>query len=267
MVPSWLDELTLQPGPPWHAMGTRSLGDEPWLLADAERPAELARKRELLRDHRSVVSARTPWPTTVAAEAEAAEVVTGRRIVGGAPLEVAASQVQEDLCVVVHRAGRWRLEAGVVCFPSMWRIAEKVGLPLSEVHSRVPAYATELADRVDRFLDRFPAGRPVWRRNWFVHDSGELHQPDPPAEHSGGRVPDDYWLRSERQTLQRLPISGAVLFTIRTQQVPLAAVAERPLVASAMASSIRSWSDELAEYRGAVPWRSGVLRWLEEAAG
>src|SRR6185369_15328865 len=91
-----------------------------------------------------------------------------------------------------------------------------------EIHAPVPAYADELAARVDRFLDRLD--RPVWRRNWFIHDSPELHLPEPPVHLPTPRVPDDLWLRSERQTLRRLPSTGAVLFTIGTQLVPLTVV-------------------------------------------
>jgi hypothetical protein len=63
-------------------------------------------------------------------------------------------------------------------------------------------------------------------------------------------APAGLWLRSERQTLSRLPESGAILFTIRTQQVPLAVLAERPDVADRMAAAIRAWSPELAGYKG-----------------
>jgi hypothetical protein len=71
------------------------------------------------------------------------------------------------------------------------------------------------------------------------------------------------WLRSERQTLRRLPESGAIVFTIRTQQVPLAVLGLRPDVAHGIAASIRSWSDALVRYRGAARWKVPALSWLE----
>jgi hypothetical protein len=145
----------------------------------------------------------------------------------------------------------------------MWRLPDKLGLPLAEVHGPVPAYADELAARVDRFLDRLAPDRPVWRRNWLVHECDELHlpAPPPPPPHPP-RVPDGLWLRSERQTLRRLPSTGAVLFTIRTQQVPLAVVARRPDVAARLAAAIRAWSDDLVAYRSAARWRDATVAWL-----
>lgn len=259
-APDWLGELSLEPGPPWHQMGIRALGAGEWLVADSERAEQLSMKKRLLAERRDLVFAALPGSESACTEA--AQVVCG-----AATLEEAALAVQEDLCVLVHRDGHWRLDAGVVCFPSMWSIADKAGLPLAAVHGPVPAYADELADRVDRFVDRLRPDRPVWRRNWFVHNSPELHQPEPPpSPERPPAVPEGLWLRSERQTLRRLEGSGAVLFTIKTQQVPLEVLAHRPGVARAMAVAIDSWSEELVVYRSAGPWREPVLAWLREVA-
>lgn len=257
-APRWLDELQLEPGPPWHGMGTRALDTADWLLVDDERDAQLDRKRDLLTSARHDVIAALPGSEPAAAESAAL-------VAGAATLEEAALRVQEDLCVLLHRDGHWRLDAGVVCFPSMWRLPDKLGLPLAAVHDPVPAYAEELSVRVDRFLDRLRPDRPVWRRNWFVHDSPELHLPRPPARLPHPEVPGDLWLRSERQTLRRLPRTDAILFTLRTQQVPLAVVAERPDVAHRMAAAIAAWSDDLVAYRGAAAWRDAALDWLHAA--
>lgn len=248
-------------------MGTRALDERPWLVADGERVGELARKRALLDERHDVVAAARPGSEAVAAEAATLVAAAAGATLAGdrQPLEAAALVVQEDLCVLVRRDDRWCLDAGVVCFPSMWRVGDKLGRPLAEVHGPVPAYDTELADRVDRFLDRLQVDRPVWRRNWLVHDSPELHVPEPPPPHGTPVVPDDLWLRSERQTLRRLPATGGILFTIRTQQVPLAVVAERPDIAARLAVAIAAWSPELVAYRSAAAWRAAALGWLRRS--
>lgn len=268
-APHWLDELGFEPGPPWHAMGTRSMPEGRWLVADERREVELARKRELLEAAHDVVAGSTPGGRVAAGEA--AQLVS--RAVGSpldpgrVPLEAAALLVQEDLCVLASEAAGWVLVAGVVCFPSMWRLPDKLGLHVTAVHGPVPAYEAELGARVDRFLDRLRPERPAWRRNWLLHDSPELHLPEAPPPNPDPRVPDDLWLRSERQTLRRLPATGATLFTIRTQQAPLASLASRPEVAAGMAATVRSWSEELVAYRSAARWREPVLAWLDGVAG
>ena len=267
-VPSWLDELQLIPGPPWHAMGTRSLDDAGWLMADDQRDIQLADKRRLLTAVPEVVSAGLPGPVVQDAAAEAAELLSatsGQQPLetDRPPLEAAALRVQEDLCILLRHGDHWRLAAGVVCFPSMWRLTDKLGLSMTEVHGPVPGYADELAARVDRFLDRMQPDRPVWRRNWLIHHVVDLHQPaPPPPPPAPPEVPDGLWLRSERQTLRRLPRTGAVLFTIGTQQVPLAVVGHRPDIAAGMATAISSWSADLIDYRNASKWIDPVAAWL-----
>jgi hypothetical protein len=228
-------------------MGLRPLDPAAWLVGDDERDAQLAYKRHLLEERHDDVSVLLPGSEAPAAEAAA--------LVGAPDLESAALRVQDDLCVLVHRQPGWCLDAGVVCFPSMWSLREKAGHPMADVHGPVPAYAEELAERVDRFLDRLQ--RPVWRRNWFIHDSPELHRPQLPPHLRAPRVPDDLWLRSERQILRPLPTTGAMLFTIRTQQVPLAVVPDD--VCRRLARAVQAWSPELCDYRGAIGWRDAFL--------
>lgn len=264
-APPWLDELAFAPGPPWHAMGTRSLPEERWLVIDDEREAQLARKQALLGSAHDAVTGSADGSQEASAEAArlVSEAVGLPLDPGRDPLEAAALLVQEDLCVLTRGVGGWVLVAGVVCFPSLWRLPDKVSLHVTAVHRPVPGYDTELAARVDRVLDRLRPERPVWRRNWLLHDSPELHLPEPPPSHGPPSVPGDLWLRSERQALRRLPETDAVLFTIRTQQAPLACLASRPAVATEMAGAVGAWSDELVAYRGASGWRAPVRAWLD----
>jgi hypothetical protein len=260
-APPWLDDLALRPGPPWHHLGTRALEEAHRLRPpdDDEGRAQVRRKATILAEHHDDVVSQLAGDDVDAAVHELAGTHT---------LEQLAATVADDLCLLVSRDGTWRLVAGVVCFPSMWSLRDKLGLPLAAVHAPVPRYDEELASRVDRVLDHLRPDRPVWRRNWFVHHDPELHQPaPPPPPPAPPAVPGGLWLRSELQTLSRLPRSGAVLFTIRTQQVPLAVVGSRPDLADRMAEAIAAWSDELVAYRSAAAWRDEVVVWLAGIGG
>ena len=110
-------------------------------------------------------------------------------------------------------------------------------------------YASELEAKVDTFLERLRPERPVVRRNLSIHDHDELFRPEP-HESPDSFAPDvsgldQVWLRSERQTLVRLPETGAVLFTIKTQQCPMAVLAQRREVAWALAVKLRALEPEL----------------------
>jgi dimethylamine monooxygenase subunit A len=262
-APYWLDELTLDPGPPWLAMGTRGFEASAWLVVDEDRDEELAVKADLLATRHDEVFAALDSPAVDAASREVLDLVitaTGAGVPPGLhPLDAAGRLVQEDLCLLVLRDGAPHLDAASLCFPSYWRLRDKLGQPLADVHGPVAHYEAELAAKVDRFLQRLSPERPVWRRNWSIHDDPSLFLPvaTPPRPVA---PPEGLWLRSERQTLRRLTSADVVLFTIRTQQVPLAAVAQRPDVARRMATAIDAWSPELRAYKGghgatrAAPW-------------
>ena len=53
-------------------------------------------------------------------------------------------------------------------------------------------------------------------------------------------------LRVERQTLRRLPKTGAIVFTIRVYMTPLEELAKEPDVPGRLASAIRSWPEDVA---------------------
>lgn len=260
----WLDELHLEPGPPWLTMGTRALQPEAWLVEDDDLRDDLALKQELLRARHDEVFAAVRSRAVQAASEEVLEMVsitTGRSAEPGLhPLDAAGRLVQEDLCLLVEHDDGFRLDAASLCFPSYWRLSDKLGRPLPAVHEPVAHYDTELASRVDRLVSRLNPDRPVWRRNWSIHDDPTYFLPEPTERPPLGEPPAGLWLRSERQTLRRLPRSGAILFTIRTQQLPLSALARSPKVAHRMADAITSWSDQLRAYKGghgalaAVPW-------------
>lgn len=268
-APDWLDELTQKPGPPWHAMGVRALDRRDWLVPDDRFHDELALKEELsARDLPSVFLAQ---PGTEPPGREVLVMIerwldehrpdlrSKRADPDLHPLDAAARLVQEDLCLV-SGAGHL-LVAAAVAFPSHWRIADKIGLPIAVVHAPVHHYDEELRSRVDTFLGRLAPGRLMIRRNLSIHDHPDLFRPEPPETFetfTGGL--EDLWLRSERQTLVRLTDHDAVLFTIKTQLAPMAVLAGRPDLATALAARLRPLHAELDR----IGHPLGAPRWLPD---
>ena len=293
VAPAWLDELDLRAeGPPWLAMGLRKGDDDGWLVADDQRPAELAERERLLAERwddvvhlgagteaagaevRDLVTewlaAHAPLELGGRGDAHASHPPPSSR--GEHPLVAAARLVQEDLCLMVPRPSatdgvvRHHLDAAVLCFPSHWRLRDKAGGSAAAVHGPVPTYADDLADRVDRYLARLRPDVIGVRRNWSIHDSPALHAPVPPSplpSLDAAAVGESLWLRSERQTLRALPRSKAVLFTIRVQQTPFASLAERPDVAAALARRLRAQPDALVAMNGLEGRLTPVVSWLE----
>jgi dimethylamine monooxygenase subunit A len=188
------------------------------------------------------------------------------------PLDIAGRLVQEDLCILQEVDGELRLTAGVLCFPNRWRLSDKLGRPMMAIHEPVPSYAERLGKPVDRFIGLLAPDRPVWRLNWSLMDNPMLFQPvghgwrdtDPDftPENAGARI----FLRVERQTLRRLPCTGAILFTIRTHQRPLEVLADRPQELARLAEAVRGLPEDTARYKSITPFREALLAYLDRAA-
>lgn len=133
------------------------------------------------------------------------------------PMATIGHLVQQDFCLLEKRGDEHVLTGAVLCFPANWTLAEKFGQPLVRIHVPVPEYDTGLARRVQRLFDGVKEGRPLWRANCLVYDDPRLFAPMSESLSREERHPrDGGYLRSERQSLWRLPDSGAVAFGIHT---------------------------------------------------
>jgi hypothetical protein len=143
-------------------------------------------------------------------------------------LGAAARACWEDLCILQPDAnGRYHLTAGAVAFPTDWRLADKMGLPLTAIHAPIHGYAEQLAAGVDHFFRTLAPGPIFGRANWFVvaDDAWRYLPDDDPATRfahvNAADAGETLFVRCERQTLRRLPESGAMLFTIGVHVAPL----------------------------------------------
>lgn len=130
-----------------------------------------------------------------------------------------------------------------------------------------------------RFMKHLPVEKPVVRNNYtFQVVDPTTNRPDDkklvdreelgwsstmmgeefPEGQSTGRLeyrrrlenavtPEMIVLRTERQTLRRLPKTGGILFTIRTYTTPVVKLTGEPGVPSRLASTVRSWPDVVSK--------------------
>jgi dimethylamine monooxygenase subunit A len=249
-------------------VGARALDLTKWIEINSDYEKDLAQKRELLskkhdevflsiplgdagsREVLELLSEHLPrvfpdrWPHKVSVDPNLH------------PLEAASLLVQEDLCVMSQVGNDWILSAASLCFPSRWDVREKIGKNLLGIHGPVPHYAETIGAATQNIFDKLTVERPVWRVNWTVMDSGELHQPtavrSPDAmEITSGNIENALYFRRERQTLRKLPDSGDILFTIRTYSDTLAQVIEQfPDFRQHIGTTIAGSTPELVDYKG-----------------
>lgn len=187
-------------------------------------------------------------------------------------LELAGRLVQEDLCLLDLSTGSPVLAAAILCAPSRWRLAEKIGRPLADVHRSVPLYAETLSAPVDRFMRHLRDGKLTRRLNWSVTDDPALFQIA--GKHRTGRDPGitpanvatRLFLRVERQTLSRLPESGFVLFTIRVHSYPITRAVADGGTASRLAEAVKALPPSMAVYKSVPTFRDALLAWLDGVA-
>jgi hypothetical protein len=170
-----------------------------------------------------------------------------------------ASIIAEDLAVLAREDGEWKIVAGAVIFPSRWKLSEKIGKGMDAVHTPVPGYATALAPYMTATFDKVTVDRPVWRKNWSLHSTEDLHQPtsihDPAA-------PEDYWWRTERQTLTRANVGEFMYFTIRNRAEPLHWIKSDAQSSALFAQTLASYSPETIEYKGLVKDHQAIVDYL-----
>lgn len=125
--------------------------------------------------------------------------------------------VQNDFCILQKHGDEHVMTAAILCFPASWSLDEKFMRPLSTIHDPVDEYDDNIRRRVQRLFDGIQVGRPLWRFNALEYVDPELHQPRRMADRREKPAKQDpFFMRSERQTLLRLPKSNAVVFGIHT---------------------------------------------------
>lgn len=285
-------------------LGLRALDPARWIEVDQFRPDEMLQKLRLLDERHGEVVAHMPegdagsrdlWTGLAEhvvthfpdlytdVERVADEIValtdaqTGERVDVRTlhPIDACGRIVQEDLVIMRRLGDAWVLVAASLCFPSRWKLSEKLGRDLSGIHAPVPGYEREIAAPVHFMFDKITVDRPMWRLNWTVIDDPALHQPTrgdrwPDAEAFAADLEQSdlgslLHFRVERQTLTKLPASGDVVFTIRTY---VSALGDLPAEAHAnLATALRSADPDTIEYKR---WRSilgHAVRWLDARAG
>lgn len=298
-----VDYLPLNGKPIRLTLGLRALDMREWIEVDAHRPNEMRQKQELLRSKHDEIVAHLPegdegsrelWDVLTAhvvenfpelhtdVEHEDSRIValtdaqTGERVDARAmhPIDACGRIVQEDVVVMRRLNGEWRLVAASVCFPSRWRLSDKVGKGLGAIHAPVPGYEGQIARPVEAMFDKISVEHPMWRLNWTLIDDAALHQPesasrwrDPhalDAELAAADLGQTLHFRVERQTLVRLPHSDDIVFTIRTYVRSLAEIgSDRPGAYADLAIALRSAEPEFIAYKGWGPLLTHTLAWLD----
>ncbi len=234
--PAWIDATR------WRLPGVQPLATEDWLIRDDAFDAQMQLRDHLISSRPEEVRALLPRARAAANECfetviEALKHDEGYIVEKGAvtrpdgvrvtldldePLCTLGRLIQADLCLMEPEKNGHVLTGAILCFPAHWTLAEKLGRPLSAIHSPVAEYDDNLEKRVQRLFDGMKAETLLWRSNAILYEDAQLFAPksegtpDISASLDAAR-----YVRSERQVLRKLPESGAVVFSIHTIMVAI----------------------------------------------
>jgi len=195
------------------------------------------------------------------------------------PMQMSARLVQDDLAIMFEKEdGQYYLLAGAICLAGFWRLEDKLGMPLSEIHTSgdVPGYKEKLEKGMMNFFRRVQPNGLVQRNNYFIQVDDQLPWSTSIGSEDGehgslgwysaekNRAIKHHMFRSERQTLRRLPRSGGVVFTIRTYFHPITEICDEPYVPGRLASAVRSWGPDVSKYKGKEMYGDVLLEYLDK---
>lgn len=185
-----------------------------------------------------------------------------------APFMMIGRLVQEDFCLLQQHGSTYRLVGAVLCFPAHWRLRDKMGRSLLDIHEPVPGFADQLGTPITKLFERLDDRRPVQRLNWSLVDTDELYLPpehrrskaDLTAANIGARL----WLRVERQTLRRLPVSQDIVFGIRTYLIRLEEAVDEEASATMLMAKLETMPSSMLRYKNLEAIRPVLEAYFQE---
>lgn len=82
------------------------------------------------------------------------------------PMQMASRMVQDDLAIMFEKEdGQYYLLAGAILLAGFWKLEDKLGMPLSEIHTSgdVPGFKEKLEKGMMNFFRRVQPNGPVQR--------------------------------------------------------------------------------------------------------
>jgi len=173
--------------------------------------------------------------------------------------------------VLIRRgpSGAMTVAGGCVCFPSSWRLTDKLGRSVAMAHQVVPGLNEQIGEPIDRFLLRLRAGGCWLRTNWGFSRTPERNQ------HPDRRLPGldeatqlaHVWLRIEHQAFAALPETGGILFGIRLEHVVLTELVRDAQAAGRLLRQLQTMPEAVRQYKRLGAAADRIIDWIKTGAG
>jgi len=195
------------------------------------------------------------------------------------PLEQISQFAEEDFMLLQMIGGKLLITAAANAYSSSGRLVKSVGKEVPWAHIPVPGVQEQLGARIDKILASIHTDFPSERFNWQLTPIGDVFFPlNPHAENSKAldkaltliegrpeRCGELLWIRAERQTLVRLPRTGAIAFGIHTFSDPLASIEHERCCLEAIRNLLVNFSADRLRYLEMDRIKHPVIDWIDSA--
>ena len=263
-------------------VGLEPIKDSDWLEIDELFSSEIAQKKNLYKTKHQDVYQETP--DSFESQEEFLNLLRehlleyypehliqneSKRNRDTSPLEIASLLVQEDLVLMLPQKEEYFLGAASLCAPSNWSLKEKFNKSLLLLHKDVPSYSSKIGSRVNNIFINLPEGRIFQRFNWSIYETPILFQPaenksyiERGKEINQENAGDKLFIRVERQTIRRLPVSRSIIFTIRVHVDPLNSIKEDISLLQDLKKGIVDLDVSMKEYKSIDQINQPVIDWI-----
>eukprot|EP00092_Neocalanus_flemingeri_P002053 GFUD01002191.1.p1 GENE.GFUD01002191.1~~GFUD01002191.1.p1 ORF type:complete len:380 (+),score=82.91 GFUD01002191.1:109-1248(+) len=199
------------------------------------------------------------------------------------PLILLAQLVQEDFTILEYDDidSCWRFASGFAAFSFVElgingeRSFMKPGADVATIHTPVPGFNPGIYKQVSNYFKALKDDNAFWRANWIVtplegispFEEEILEGADTEERHRSGGLDDqtksasalldlgtktipELAVRSEYQTIFKLPTSGCLVFGIHSYIDPLESLVLTPKAAAMVARTTKNMDKKTLKYRG-----------------
>jgi len=216
------------------------------------------------------------------------------------PLDLLAKLVQEDFIILDFDDNEscWRFASGFAAFSFVElgingeRSFMKPGEDVATIHTPVPGFNPTIYKQVSNYFKALKGDNAFWRANWFVtqlegispfeeeilhgEEAEERFRPDGLDDETksgtsimdlGTRSIQELAVRSEYQTIFKLPKSGCLVFGIHSYIDPLESLIVTPKAAAMVARTTMNMDKNTLKYRGINQTsKDKIVRFCSEVA-
>lgn len=173
--------------------------------------------------------------------------------------------VIEDFSILLKKEGTYTIEASLSTTIVGWIVSERLGQDVITLHRNAPKWVNKGA-YAKYYLNKFnqiKSDKLYTRSNFFVVNTPALFLPSIfEGDVKGNYELSNLIFRREIQNFYRLPITGSIVFSVRTLLQPMAQSSYSDIVAAK--DFVDKWSTEQANYHNKDLWYHILVKYIKD---